>query len=223
MGKVKLNNRRKVRIVDNLKIKRTEKNNARKKVDFETYKKLRNECNKLVLKSKKDDLGKELSENPNRLWKKFDQIVKGVDERKMRLIEEGVVIEDGKEIAKIIGNHYDEKIKKIKNEIEATECNEDPLKHIKNWGKDINAEFTLPEFTNKDVIKAIENMKITQATGRTGLSKKLLHLARNVIAQHLANIFNKSIADKKYPEEFKRLKALSGIKRELKQLKRITD
>ena len=137
----------------------------------------------------------------------------------MRLIEEGVVIEDGKEIAKIIGNHYDDKIKKIKNRIEATECNEDPLKHMKNWGKDNNAEFSLPDFTNKDVIKAIENMKITQATGRTGLSKKLLHLARNVIAQHLANIFNKSIADKKYPEEFKRLKALPLHKKGAKTAK----
>ena len=32
--------------------------------------------------------------------------------KKMKLIEKGVVIEEGNEIAKIIGDHYDSKLKK---------------------------------------------------------------------------------------------------------------
>ena len=57
---------------------------------MENYRKLGNECNRQVKKSQKEALGKELSDNPNKLWCKYNQIVKGQDENEIKLVEKEV-------------------------------------------------------------------------------------------------------------------------------------
>ena len=94
------------------------RNKARKNKSKEEYKKLRNECNKIVRRDKLEEAKKKIQDDPNNLWKVFNKKAKGQRKDGIKLKEDGKIIEDETEIADIFNNFFKEKIDTIKQSIE---------------------------------------------------------------------------------------------------------
>ena len=74
------------------------------------------------------------------------------------------------------------------------------LKHVK--------PFDIPPVTNDFVLKQLQTLDISKATGTDGLSGRFLKLSSFIIAPILTHIFNLSIATQKVPISFKMAKVI---------------
>ena len=87
----------------------TKRHVARKNGNRDEYKKLRNECNRRICIEKKIEAGNMIQEDPNSIWKIYNTTVHGRKESKIKLKEDGVIIDDDKEVANIFNRFFKEK------------------------------------------------------------------------------------------------------------------
>ena len=67
------------------------RNKARRNKSEEEYKKLRNQCNRLVRKEKFEEAKKQIQEDPNNLWKIFNNTCKGQRKSDLKLASRPII------------------------------------------------------------------------------------------------------------------------------------
>ena len=71
----------------------------------------------------------------------------------------------------------------------------------------INLEFK--EISDEFVHKQINKTSVKKATGRDGISAKLLKLAKHVIAKPITKMINKTITNSVFPEQLKQAQVVA--------------
>ena len=71
----------------------------------------------MVKADKRKNAAKMLDKNPNDFWKIFNKIVNGDSAKSIKLLEDGKLIDDEKQIVIKMNNFLYEKFEKIHNEI----------------------------------------------------------------------------------------------------------
>merc|ERR1712074_7009 len=110
--KVKIHNHHILGITDETKKMLRARNKARRDKSDE-YKKLRNVCNRLIRRDKKNVASKAVEKNPHNIWKIYNETVNGKQDRNIILKEGNNIIKDDFEIAEIFNKFFKEKIAKL--------------------------------------------------------------------------------------------------------------
>ncbi len=61
---------------------------------------------------------------------------------------------------------------------------------------------TVPHILNKEVEKAIDNLKNNKAAGPDNIENRTLKILKNTVSPHLANIFNNILREKWIPSQW---------------------
>ena len=93
----------------------SDRNKVRKNGKDEDYKRLRNECNKRIRREKQMEAGRPITEDPNNIWKLYNKTVNGKKDVKIKLKEDGKIIDDDHKVANIFNQYFKEKIEDIKS------------------------------------------------------------------------------------------------------------
>ena len=121
---------------------------------------------------------------------------------KLKIMHNGSITENSKEIANILNEHF---VNMGKNIADSFEKNENFMKHM---GPRAKQEFVLlpitPEVT-KDIIK---KMKSKSSSGFDNISNKLIKTVKEVIAAPITEIINSSILQGKVPDQWKLAKVI---------------
>ena len=73
---------------------------------------------------------------------------------------------------------------------------------------DVNSNFYFRTIAEADIIKSIQNLKVSKATGLDGIPAKLLKLSCNIIAPSLTYIFNLSITTGIFVDDWKKARVI---------------
>ena len=155
------------------------------------YKKVEKQCKKAVRNSKRkfeQKLAKDTNKKPfNAYLRSKTKIKSGVGP----LIDNGKLITDNKEMAKILNDYF--------STVFVNDTN-GPTNPPQASGCPSLENITV---TKKQVTEKIENLKKTNSCGPDGITNLILHTFKNEVAGPLTKIFNKSLSSGTVPEDWK--------------------
>ena len=102
------------------------RNKARRNKSVEEYKRLRNQCNRIIRRDKLEEAKKQIQENPNNMWKIFNNTFKGKRKDGMKLKEGDKIVDNEKDLSNIFNKFFKDKIENIKDSIETIQ-EDDPI------------------------------------------------------------------------------------------------
>ena len=124
----------------------------------------------------------------------------------MQLKENGMIIEDNTKISNIMNVFFKEKIVNIKSELPVSNLN--PLARLKNHIGNKKLAFSIRPISLQEAKMAIKNLNPKVSSGVSGIPKKLIRNAHDVLALPMQRIFNTSIQSCSFPDAFKRLSSV---------------
>ena len=215
--KVKIHNHHILGITDETKEMLRARNKARRDKSDE-YKKLRNVCNRLIRRDKKNVASKAVEKNPHNIWKIYNETVNGKQDRNIILKEGNNIIEDDFEIAEIFNKFFKEKIAKLKSSLPEID-GKDPLEKMKMHVGNKDCKFAIRTISISEAKLALRKLKPKMSSGPTQIPKKLIKNANEVLCVPFQRIFNTSVRLAKFPDEYRNLIAVPVHKRNSKQEK----
>ena len=138
----------------------------------------------------------------NEIWKVVKDVTNPKSNSTIRLLEEGKIVEDEKEVADIFNNFFVTKISDLKDNIDSSKV-EDPLTRLKKKIESKNLKFSLKTVSEKKVLKAIKAMKSKKSSGLDGLTQEQMIAGAEILAIPLTRIINKSIKEGVFPTQWK--------------------
>lgn len=181
-----------------------QRDRARKRNKLE-YKRLRNECTKLIRKDQKKTILDKLQINNTmkQIWSITNNIIKPKDLGNPRIeLDDGQFGEDV-DIATGFNDFFVNKVLKIHESIPKN-CTVDPLQGVLNRVSKNHLNFCLRPVTEKSVLKVIKSLKNSRAIGYDGIPTIVIKKAMNVIVFPLTYIINTSILTGVFPELWKK-------------------
>ena len=143
-----------------------------------------------------------LDKYPNDFWKIFNKIVDGNNANDIKLIEEGKLIDNEKEIAKKMNEVFHEKVEKIHKEIPNIK-NESPTERLEKQLEGRDLYFSLKPVSVSLVKKVIRNRRPSMSSGHIDLPQKIMKNAATILSIPLQTIINQSIRESNFPTEWK--------------------
>ena len=205
--KIKFNDKHISELQQETKELMKKRNKERRLGNVEEYKKLRNKCNKLIKKDRCESINTKITNDPKKgLWRQYNKIVNGRESKQMQLKENGMIIEDNTKISNIMNVFFKEKIVNIKSELPVSNLN--PLARLKNHIGNKKLAFSIRPISLQEAKMAIKNLNPKVSSGVSGIPKKLIRNAHDVLALPMQRIFNTSIQSCSFPDAFKRLSSI---------------
>ena len=172
---------------------------------------IRNSKSKLYLDSINN------SSNPKHLWKTLHDLTGKSTKTCTNFIsdEDGNPIVDPETAANTFNNFFTSMHKTFNTANSNSDENAD-LNNIKNHLKpklENSPEFSISFVTESFILKELQNLNVTKATGIDDIGAKYLKLSAPVIAKHLATILNVSIKCNSYPDILKKAKVTPVFKK----------
>ena len=183
---------------------------SRNPIHHEEYTVYKNILQSVTRKSKEMSYG-EIYENNYKDARKIWELTNKLLDRKQReknsglkIVFEGTLREDSKEVATILNNHFVNMGRKI---AETFEKNDNFMKHM---GKRVGLSFCLTSITTEETERIIKNMKSKSSSGFDNISNKLIKAVKGTISAPITDIINSSIKQGKVPDQWKiaKVKAL---------------
>ena len=190
-------------------------NRARREKSDEN-KKLRNVCNRLIRRDKKNGASKAVEKNPHNIWKIYNETVNGKQDRHIILQEGNDIIEDDFEIAEIFNKFFKEKNANLKNSLPEID-GKDPLEKMTLHVGNKDCKFAIRTISISEAKPALRKLKPKMSSGPTQIPKKLIKNANEVLCVPFQRIFNTSVRQVKFPDEFRNLILVPVHKRKRKQ------
>lgn len=173
---------------------------SKDKQDWNRAKKLRNKCNEMLLKLKKQyisDQVKENKDNPKGLWKTLKKLLPPKVKSDIReLSVDGNLQSKPANIANILNDYF----ATIGEKLAATFTN--TLSYVFN-NNEQRRNFTFTPITKKFVLNELKRLNANKATGIDGIPARLLKTAAPRICESLSEILNLSIQSTEVANEWK--------------------
>ena len=182
---------------------------TRNPVDHEEYSKFKNILQAVTRKSKEMTYGEAYENNYNdakKIWELTNKLLNRKQREKnskLEIMENGKLMQDPKEVANILNEHFVNMGKKIADSFGK---NENYMKHM---GKRMTISFELTPITTSTTVGIIKKMKSKSSSGFDKISNKLIKAVKEVISQPLTDIINSSIVQGKVPEQWKLAKVIA--------------
>lgn len=173
----------------------------------EKYRSLRNKVLNLIFCAKKETYQRKIENgksDPRTIWKLFRELRSSNNEsgRTIHSVNiDGNDYNDSCEIANIFNDFFVNIAAKLKDQI--TESNFDYIEQFVNSKVPHDITFDIPEISVDSVLKGLNDLDSSKATGIDNIGPRLLKLSANIIAGEIAYIINSSIASSTFPEVWK--------------------
>ena len=208
---------------------RNKYNKWRSRENFLALKEAKKNCKKIAEEEKRNHFVK-ATENGIMSSKSFWKLTKPLLTNKgstfktnIQLVEDGIIINDDKEIAEIFNDHYINIVENATgtapstvsnntsqdqdrtnvNQIIENYKNHPSIEKIRENVPENELEFTLPFATKEHINKIIKNLDTSKATGPDEIPAKLVKLVADVLDEHLTFIINNDIKRQMFSENAK--------------------
>ena len=201
------------------KFKKSKKSNNHK-----NYKKARNKVQHLINKKKKTFVVGKLNENigkPNELWKSLKSLdlpSKKATPSSICLENNGTLSFDSKTNAEIFKDFYSNLAGDLLKKLPSP-TNKFGLEAVKKYYKNMNLEgksFSFQPTKHADILKLLEDLKISKSAGIHNLAGKFLKEGASVLASPITDLCNLSISLSSFPDDCKIAKLKPLYKKEAK-------
>ena len=201
------------------KFKKSKKSN-----DHKNYKKARNKVQHLINKKKKTFVVGKLNENigkPKELWKSLKSL--GLPSKKATLSSiclenNGTLSFDSKTNAEIFKDFYSNLAGDLLKKLPSP-TNKFGIEAVKKCYKNMNLEgksFSFRPTKHADILKLLEDVKISKSAGIDNLAGKFLKEGASVLASPITDLCNLSISLSSFPDDCKIAKLKPLYKKEAK-------
>ena len=157
---------------------------------YANFRKIRNECNLMIKKAKQKYFSNIIYENrydTKKLWKVLSNLIETKNSKKAN----DDLILDMNQINKYFINSSKELLKSF------------AFHHQNRVSEQIVDNFELNFITDEEVMKIVDNFKITKASGVDGLSPKMLKMSIPSLLPHLKTLINLIIKNSEFPNKWK--------------------
>ena len=199
----------KLRERDSLK-KRFDKNPS--DVIWSKYKKIRNEVNKLIKKTKRDYFLARINSaksDPKKTWKLINEL----SSRKVHeatnvknIKQDDTEITNSYEIANAFNTYFTMIGESLANELPHSDI--DPISYL----NPVNSSFSLEQLNVETVIESLKAVNSNKATGPDNIPGRVLKIAAEFLSPSLTAIFNRSLSMGIYPDDWKMARVLPIFK-----------
>ena len=188
---------------DHLKKRAVKSNSKRLHRDYQLK---RNEVNKLIKSAKlrycKDDV--ELNkQNPKEMWKNINQVISGKGRYSKTTTISAIkddldnTIHDEKLIADRLNKYFVEVGSNLSNNLPPGSGD------FSEYLEPVHCVFNFSNITDDAVLRKILKLKSNKGVGPDNISPKLIKDSAEVIAPYLSYIFNLSLSEGKFPDDWK--------------------
>ena len=195
------------------------RNRAKKLNNSEDYKFWRQKVKNLVYESKKSFYSKSINDNksnPKLLWKHLQNLsCKSSNHQANFIVDDlGDPITNPKIAAETFNDHFLDVFKTapiLNDNLNAK--TQEKIKSFINSKLTNDKEFNIPRITEQFVSKQLESLDISKSTGIDNIGARFLKMGSSVIAMPLTKIFNLSLKQGKFPQNFKTAKIIPIFKK----------
>ena len=186
--------------------------NSQLDIDWDSYRRLRNQCTTLQKEDRKkyykNMYNKMEEENDSRAIYGLTKQLLGwkTSQPPVRLVKGGRVATKQNDIANMQAEHYQNKVKEIKENLPKVRM--DPLKLLREAFAQWRPPGRIPKFevrnvTEKEVIEMLTNHKKSHAFGNDLLDASALIIGKDIIARPLAWVINLSLGTGRFITQWK--------------------
>lgn len=182
------------------------------------YKIWRNKVTHLIRKSKKEKYETFIDENKNKpgsIFKIYQEVGAGKGQKRQTNIgpikNGDLHIEDPSDIANTFNNFFVTVASKIKEPI--INSSHGKLRDFCNNRLPSEAKFSIPPIQKDQILKFLQNLDISKATGTDSIGPRLLRYSAPYIVNEIAYICNQSIQTSTFPEKWKEAKVTPLFKK----------
>ena len=127
-----------------------------------------------------------------------------------QLHSEGKLVTSPAGLALTMNKFFLEKIRRLRSSIPCSV--RDPLRKLKEAMRNRTCTFKIEKVTVRDVVKTIQSLKNSTATGIDFIDTRTVKLAANLIAPYLTHIINLSVSTRTFPIKWKYSKVIPLLK-----------
>ena len=179
-----------------------------------TYKHLKNKVNHLMRKNKREYSANQISQNQNnskKMWRCLrDLVPKSLPISPNSINVDGANVSENVNIAEAFNDFFISNASKITKDL-LRNPSQPGMDEGKNAGL-FHSQFDLTLITRDFVLKQIDNLSIDKAIGEDHISCKLLKMTKNIIAESLCDIINKSLSTGVVPRKWKKARVVPIFK-----------
>ena len=186
-----------------------------KVVLLQQYKKLRNKVTSMVRKEIVDYNNNRIEQasNERELWNVANEVLNPRKKAEWSIINKNgdTVIED-EDVSEAFNEFFINKVEELKKGIDVTKM-EDPLARLKERLKKNTSTLEFKIVTRQQLLKHLKKLSKKKSSGIDGLSQENLLLGTENLAAPLTAIVNQSIAEGKFPTDWKEASVTPVLKK----------